>query len=408
MSNKYSILLTFDVEDWFQVENFKEYIPFSSWPDYELRVEKNTHCLLDLLDSQRSAISSQSAVSGNSTNSTQSLRRRRTFTPCNAGPACPVGGNYRTGVECGAYSTEAEPISQGEPSRFHPRLPSPGAGGQEETEKKKSMKSRKSCQKKEKIKATFFVLGWIAKRLPHLVREIQTRGHEVASHGYYHKLPREEPAEYLKRDLTDSKKLLEDIIGEPVHGYRAPSFSISNDILNTIADAGYLYDSSYNSFAMHGRYGHVKLSQNGKKGIALPVSAIPASHSPSLQAMAGGRNPDSSQAVSRKSKIFYELPISNLKLGSSILPWGGGAYFRLIPFPLFKMGVRSILKKEGAYLFYMHPWEVDPEQLRVDDAPSFFRFRHYTNLHKTASKLSLFIEGFTNCRFATCRQYLEL
>ncbi|MBN1841425.1 MAG: DUF3473 domain-containing protein [Deltaproteobacteria bacterium] len=354
MSNKYSILLTFDVEDWFQVENFKEYIPFSSWPNYELRVEKNTHCLLDLLDSQRSAASRQLSASTNSINLTD---------PNNSQQASSI--QY--------------PVS--------------------------------SIQ----IRATFFVLGWIAKHLPDLVREIHTRGHEVASHGYYHNLGNQQSPDALKRDLSDSKKLLEDIIGAPVYGYRAPSFSISNDILNTIADAGYLYDSSFNSFGMHGRYGHVKLSQNGKKGIALPISAIPISHSPSLQAMAGGRNPESSQGVSRKSKtqnpeskIFYELPISNIKLGSSVLPWGGGAYFRLIPFPLFKMGVRSILKNEGAYLFYMHPWEVDPEQPRVDGAPSFFRFRHYTNLDKTASKLSSFIEGFTNCQFATCRQYLEL
>jgi len=340
MSNNYYILLTFDVEDWFQVENFKQHIPFSSWPNYELRVEKNTHHILDILDSQRSAISSQSAVSANPTNSTQSLRRRRT-----------------------------------EFHHFH----------LESDEEKKSNQSSKSCLTAVSPKATFFVLGWIAKRLPDLVREIHARGHEVASHGYYHNLCNQQSPDALKRDLSDSRQLLEDIIGAPVYGYRAPSFSISNDILNTIADAGYLYDSSFNSFGMHGRYGHVKLSQNGKKGIALPISAI--------------RNP--------QSAILFELPISNIKLGSSILPWGGGAYFRLIPLPLFKMGVRSILKKEGAYLFYMHPWEVDPEQPRIKKARPSYRARHYVNLDKTYAKLLRLIRSYQHCRFLTCSQYIK-
>ncbi|MBE9535135.1 MAG: polysaccharide deacetylase family protein, partial [Proteobacteria bacterium] len=118
------------------------------------------------------------------------------------------------------------------------------------------------------IRATFFVLGWIAERLPNLVREIRKRGHEVASHGYYHNLCNHQSYEDLKTDLTDSKKLLEDIISAPVYGYRAPSFAINEDILKVIEDCGYLYDSSYNSFSMHGRYGQLSLSQNGRKGIA--------------------------------------------------------------------------------------------------------------------------------------------
>ena len=310
------ILLTVDVEDWFQVENFKQCIPFSSWQSYELRVEKNTHRLLDLLDT---------------------CKGRRTT-------------DNRRG---------------------------------------------------EKPQATFFVLGWIAERLPHLVREIRSRGHEVASHGYQHNLCNQIPSKDLKRDLSDSKKLLEDIIGDRIYGYRAPSFSVNNSILKIIEDCGYLYDSSFNSFAMHGRYGHLDLSQNGTRGIALQISKI--------------QNSDTSQDVSRKSKIqnrkskiLYELPISNIKLGSSILPWGGGGYFRLIPFPVFRLGVQSILRKENAYLFYMHPWEIDPEQPKVKEVSKFFKFRHYINLNKTASKLSSFIEAFNQCHFATCHQYLKL
>jgi polysaccharide deacetylase family protein (PEP-CTERM system associated) len=288
-----TILLTIDVEDWFQVENFKQWIPFSSWSSCEFRVEKNTHRLLDLLES------------------------------CN---------KLRT------------------------------------TDQKRGGKPR----------ATFFVLAWLAKRLPHLVREIHARGHEVASHGYLHKLCNEQSTEELRQDLSGSKKLLEDIIGFPVIGYRAPSFSINEDILKIIEECGYLYDSSFNSFGMHGRYGRLDLSRNRNNGISVEIS-----------------------------NKFYELPVSNFKIGNRIFPLGGGGYFRMLPFPFFKMGVKNILKKEKAYLFYMHPWEIDPAQPKVRQASAFFKFRHYVNLNKTHSKLSKFMENFDQCRFITCRQYLQ-
>jgi len=138
---------------------------------------------------------------------------------------------------------------------------------------------------KKKIKATFFVLAWIAERLPRIVREIQSRGHEIASHGCNHELPELLSADELKQDLTDSKKLLEDITGAEVAGYRAPSFAINDDILKIIEDAGYLYDSSYNSFSLHGRYGKISLNGTSKKGIAHKLS-----------------------------NDFYELPVSNLSI----------------------------------------------------------------------------------------------
>jgi len=295
-----NILITIDVEDWFQVENFKQYIPFSSWDSYELRVEKNTHKIFDLLNSNP----------GNPTN-----------------PSNPTNP-----------------------------------------------------------KATFFILGWIAERLPHLVREIHTRGHEVASHGYCHNLCNQQSKEDIKKDLSDSKKMLEDIISAPIYGYRAPSFSIDKDILKIIQDCGYLYDSSYNSFSMHGRYGRLNLSQNKRKGIAFQI-ADPRPLTPDPR--------------------FYELPISNIKLWNHIFPFGGGAYFRLIPYFLFRMGVKSILNSEKTYLLYLHPWEIDPEQPRVNSASTFFKFRHYVNLNKTASKLASFIETFKECSFITCHLYLE-
>ena len=295
-----NILITIDVEDWFQVENFKQYIPFSSWDSYELRVEKNTHKIFDLLNSNP----------GNPTN-----------------PSNPTNP-----------------------------------------------------------KATFFILGWIAERLPHLVREIHTRGHEVASHGYCHNLCNQQSKEDIKKDLSDSKKMLEDIISAPIYGYRAPSFSIDKDILKIIQDCGYLYDSSYNSFSMHGRYGRLNLSQNKRKGIAFQI-ADPRPLTPDPR--------------------FYELPISNIKLWNHIFPFGGGAYFRLIPYFLFKMGVKSILNSKKTYLLYLHPWEIDPEQPMLNSASIFFKFRHYVNLNKTASRLASFIETFKECSFITCHHYLE-
>ena len=282
-----SFLLTVDVEDWFQVENFKQWIPFSSWSQRELRVEKNTQSILDLLDSVKD-------------------------------------------------------ITRQQP------------------------------------KATFFVLGWIAERLPGLVKEIHDRGHEVASHGYNHALASAQGHNELREDLVSSRTLLEDIIGAPVNGYRAPSFSINNDVLKIIEECGYLYDSSYNSFALHGRYGQADLSGKPRAGAAI-----------------------------RMSESFYELPISNITIGNRIFPLGGGAYFRLLPFPLFKFGIKRILNRDSAYLFYMHPWELDPEQPRVSEACLSFKFRHYSNLKRTYSLLSGLLEHFSYCNFQTCARYIE-
>ena len=334
----HSFLLTIDVEDWFQVENFKKYIPFASWSSYELRVEKNTHRILDLLDS---------------------IGSKKT--------------EYRTQKTVSNNENQASRIQY-------------SGNGQQSTDDGQD----------EKVRGTFFVLGWLAERLPHLVREIHSRGHEIASHGYYHNLCNEQSHEELKTDLYNSKSLLEDIIGTQVYGYRAPSFAINNDILKIIEDCGYLYDSSYNSFALHGRYGQVSLSRNGTTGIAFQ---IPNARNPDFIGKHATRN--------TQHEFFYELPISNINVFKSVLPWGGGGYFRLIPFPLFKIGIKRILGQEKAYLFYFHPWEIDPEQPKVNDAPVFYKFLHYINLRKTHIRLSKLIENFAHCNFITCIQYLD-
>jgi polysaccharide deacetylase family protein (PEP-CTERM system associated) len=228
--------------------------------------------------------------------------------------------------------------------------------------------------------------------LPNLIREIHARGHEVASHGYNHNLCNEQSKAGLTRELSESKKLLEDITGSPVSGFRAPNFSIDDDTLKIVEDCGYLYDSSYNSFGIHGRYGKISLNGSKKKGIAHKIS-----------------------------QNFFELPISNLNVNYElsamslkrndrnpfVLPWGGGGYFRLLPFSVFKMGVNSILKKDNAYLFYAHPWEIDPDQPRVKGVSYQYKLRHYVNLGKTRSKLTGLLESFKSCRFITCSQYLN-
>jgi hypothetical protein len=293
------ILLTIDVEDWFQVENFKQYIPFSSWPACESRVETNTHRILDVLDS---TICGQRA-SRNSASEPQNSECRSPNPSNSINPSNPTNPN----------------------------------------------------NPKHSPKATFFILGWVAERLPHLI------GGD------------------LRKDLIDSKQLLEDITGFPVYGFRAPSFSINHDVLKVIEDCGYLYDSSFNSFGMDKRHGHIELRKHTRKGIAFQVS-----------------------------HTLYELPVSNLRIGTYVVPWGGGGYFRLIPLALFTFGVQSIMNKEKAYLFYTHPWEMDPEQPKVNQASTLYRFRHYVNLDKTVSKLSSFIETFKECRFVTCHEYLQV
>ncbi len=281
---KKTILLTFDVEDWFQVENFKEYIPFSTWDARELRVEKNTIELLDLLESISSS-----------------------------------------------------------------------------------------------IKATFFILGWVAERCPDLVREIQKRGHEVASHGFDHHLCYNQTPAALREDLVKSKELLEKITGVEVAGYRAPSFSVTDDVLQVIKDVGYLYDSSYNSFDGHGRYGKLTLPQGQK----------------------------ANKAIYKISESFYEIPVSNLVIAGKTIPWGGGGYFRLTPASLFLVGVNNILKQNNNYTFYMHPWEIDSDQPRVKGASTLFRFRHYVNLSRAQKKLKKLIMAYPKCSFSTCSQFVQ-
>jgi polysaccharide deacetylase family protein (PEP-CTERM system associated) len=332
-----NILLTIDVEDWFQVENLRPWIPFRTWDFRELRVERNTHALLDLFDDVR--------------------------------------------LEDGTRKCEAKPGERlGSDSASPPTAADPGA----------SLRSLLRPSGGNKVRCTFFTLGWIAERLPGLVREIAARGHEVACHGYSHRMCNGLSEAELRKDLRDSKRLLEDLTGDRVAGFRAPNFSIDKRVLTAVRDSGYRYDSSYNSFSLHGRYGRIDLNGGPKAGIAY-----------------------------RLGDDFFELPVSNLPvfhrslglgkhpMGQFHLPWSGGAYFRLMPLWIFIRGIRSILHDGGAYAFYLHPWEVDPSQPKMDQASFRSRFKHYTNLWKTKDKLKRMIELLGDCRFMGCREYLE-
>lgn len=257
--------LSFDVEDWFQVENLRSAIAREQWESLPLRVETNTRRILSLLRSSGT-------------------------------------------------------------------------------------------------KATFFFLGWVAERCPELVKDVDREGHEVASHGYGHELVYRMTAETFRADIRRSKRMLEDLVGKPVLGYRAPSFSIVEDsmwAIDVLKDEGFVYDSSVFPVSLHDRYG---FSDRG----VLPF---------------------------RWPNGLLEIPLAVYKLRNFGLPVAGGGYFRLFPYSYFKFFLQRMNAKQQQFTFYLHPWELDPGQPRVA-VPMFFRFRHYVNLHRTEGGLSRLLGDF--------------
>lgn len=225
-------------------------------------------------------------------------------------------------------------------------------------------------------RATFFVLGWVAERCPELIREIQRRGHEIASHGYGHSLCFDLSKSQLKDDVYRSKALLEDITGAAVRGYRAPNFSITEALVDLLAEIGFEYDSSYNSLSLDSRHGKL----------------------------------DHGWSVSQEGQLIHangtvELPVSNLTLGRLVLPWGGGGYFRFWPSSMFHIGVKRILRQTGRYVFYFHPWELDATQPRVDGISRLKRFRHYLNLGQTLKRMNGFLTEFHDNGFISCQDH---
>ena len=230
-----------------------------------------------------------------------------------------------------------------------------------------------------RVEATFFVLGWVAERCRGLIREIARAGHEIASHGHSHRMCRELTGASLRRDIEVSRSVLGDITGEAPAGYRAPSFSITREMTDILAELGFAYDSSYNSFGLNSRYGRSDGLRPGADGHLVADSGI------------------------------VELPVSNLTFMGRTVPWAGGGYFRLWPTALFERGVARILRKEGQYVFYCHPWEVDPGQPRcARGIGPVSRFRHYLNLDRTMGRLRHFLDRFRDSCFISCSRHLGI
>jgi len=263
--------LTVDVEDYFQVSAFASNINYEDWPKWQLRVEKNTHALLELFNDK-------------------------------------------------------------------------------------------------KVKGTFFILGWVAERCPELIRTIAKQGHEIASHGMTHQLVYNQKPETFKQETIRSKALIEDITGQHVTGYRAASYSVTPNslwALETLIDAGFSYDSSI--FPVHhDRYG-------------MPGSPL---------------NIHIAKTVDNKE--ITEFPLTSARFLGRRLPVAGGGYFRIYPYFFTKLMLgRAAQEVDQPFIFYLHPWEVDPEQPRVPGASKLSRFRHYTNLKRCMPRLSRLLDDFS-------------
>ena len=272
--------LTVDVEDYFQVSAFANQINIQDWPNWPLRVEQNTHALLELFE-------------------------------------------------------------------------------------------------KRNISATFFVLGWVAERCPELIRSIHKAGHEVASHGMTHQLVYNQKPEVFREETFRSKKLIEDIIGEAVYGYRAASYSVTPRslwALETLIDAGFTYDSSI--FPVHhDRY--------GMPGAPLNIHT----------------------AQTNDGKSITEFPLTSAKFINGRLPVAGGGYFRIYPYFFSKLMLkRAAAEIDQPFIFYLHPWEIDPEQPRVPNSSALSRFRHYTNLSRCLPRLEHLIGDFD---FTTVKNVID-
>ncbi|MCA9298353.1 MAG: DUF3473 domain-containing protein [Phycisphaerales bacterium] len=212
-------------------------------------------------------------------------------------------------------------------------------------------------------RCTCFILGWVAEKCPALVKRIAAAGHEIASHGYGHDLIYTLSHEDFRADVDRSKKHLEDLTGAEVKGYRAPSFSITDWAIDIMQDLGFTYDSSAFPTIAHDRYG--KLS-----------------------------GMDAGEPIVEIREGFHEVCISVLQLGKKGVPWGGGGYFRLFPWPLFEWGVKRIDRSGQPYVFYIHPWEIDAGQPRMTGLKRSHRFRHYVNLGRCEDRFERLVKGF--------------
>jgi len=378
--------LTIDLEDYFQVHAFSNVIRFEEWDNYESRIEHNTYRLLEILNECKSNFLSNVP---NSLPHTSNLK--------------PQGLDL---TPCSMPSALCRPV-----------------------------------------RATFFILGWIAERYPDLIRRIQKEGHEIACHGYAHKLIYHQSKEEFREDIRKAKAILENIIGDEVIGYRAPSYSITNKsqwAFEILTEEGFKYDSSI--FPIHHDfYGFPKaprfpflISMNGNNNFEFSLlnfdlqepqsSVLNASNcspqnsklSPQSSSLKGG-NPASPQHRCFASNLkrsapptsndisvppsapcsmphassIVEFPISTVRILGVNFPISGGGYFRLFPYSIIKKGLTRINRIEGMpFIFYLHPWELDDEQPRINSISMLSKFRHYVNLNKTEDRFKKLLTDF--------------
>ncbi len=225
------------------------------------------------------------------------------------------------------------------------------------------------------VKATFFILGWIAEQHPETVRKIHAQGHEVATHGYGHQLVYEQTPEQFRADLGRSIDLLEAITGEKILGYRAPSFSIWQDsvwALDILQEFGLRYDTSIYPAAplVHSRYGW----------------------------------PEAPKAPYEIRPGLVEFPMTVVPWLGRDFPIGGGGWFRHYPYFVTRAGLRKVNRAGRPVMVYLHPWELDPDQPRINTS-RYKKYLHYHNLDKTADRLKNLVRDF---EFAPIRDVLKI
>ncbi len=213
-------------------------------------------------------------------------------------------------------------------------------------------------------KATFFTLGWVAERYPGLIERMVNEGHEVASHGYEHIRVTQQTQDQFREDIIRSKKILEDISGSKIIGYRAASYSINEDNLwahDVLIEQGFKYSSSIYP-VKHDLYG----IPDAPRFVYQPV----------------------------EDSGFLEIPISTLVVAGKNIPCGGGGFFRFYPYLFSKWAIQSINKTNEPVIFYCHPWEIDPEQPKQNNLNYKSKFRHYLNLNKMETRINHLLQDF--------------
>ena len=214
-------------------------------------------------------------------------------------------------------------------------------------------------------RGTFFILGWVADRLPGIVRQIRDRGHEVASHGYSHELAHAQTRAEFRKDVRHARSLLEDISGARVRGFRAPTFSIGRAnwwAFEILAEEGYDYSSSIYPIE-HDLYG------------------MPGAPRTAFRPM--------------EDRDFVEIPVATVRLFDKNRPCGGGGYFRLLPYEVSRWCIRRVNHLDQMpCVFYCHPWEIDVDQPRLSEAPLKSRFRHYLNIGAMEQRIARLLQDF--------------